>query len=60
MKSKNDFLITTRCRPESSKNYIIETHVENKTLKYWCDWWETISDGSCNQRLEGVAEKGHH
>ena len=60
MKSKNDFLITTRCRAGNSKNYIIKRHVENKMLKYWCDWSETISDCSCNQRLEGVSEKGQH
>ena len=44
MKNKNDFLITTRQRAGSSKMYILERHLENKMLKYWCDWWKTISD----------------
>ena len=58
LKNKNDFLITPQAG--SSKKYIVERHLESKMLKYWCDWWKSISDYSGNQSLEGVAEKGHH
>ena len=37
LKNKNDFLITSRQRVGSSKKYILERHLENKMLKYWCD-----------------------
>ena len=56
LKNKNDFLITPRRRAGSSKKYIMERHLENKMLKYWCDWWKTISD--CSRALRELLRKG--
>ena len=58
LKNKNDFLITPKRRAGSSKKDILERNLENKMLKYWCEWQKTITDYSHNQSLEGVAETG--